>query len=655
MPPKNRLDEVPEKVERPAPVERPRQVEHEHVQQLNPGGGARLGLGCNVVLLAALFIFGPIFLKMSIYPDLNVFAMLVIVLFGMLLFLASGGMSIYTRYYHRAPADKAFVRTGAGGPKVIVNGGALVIPGFHQVIWVSLRTLKLEVTRSGPDALITKDYLRCNITAEFFIRVPADPQKVQIAATSLGMSADDPGGIQSVLEKKLESALRQVAAEMTLDDLLVNRLTFIEKVSKHIKDDIAINGIQLETVTISQLDQTPTDALNPDKNIFDAQGAKKITQITTEQNVERNRLTLEANRKIKEETVKTNTFLYEQDVAQATAEANKAREIKVAQASADQESTSKAAELQRQAKLAEVARDQAIQLAEVTQAQAVDIAQQEREQAVQTATIAKQQTVEVAKRQQDITVAQKEKELAEARAKQLEAEAEKTRKAQQVMTVEITSAAEREKAKSVIAAQADAQRNQVKENTQADIAAYTTVKEAEAAQLAAQKQAEALLTQAQAQMEAKKREAEGEQAIQMVPVEVAKKQVEVEQAKVAVSRQDLANKAEFETIARELQVELAKIEADKQVRVESAKAYGVALSTAHIQIWGDPTTVQKMSDAFMAGQRTSTTIQGFTQNTPQLQLLVPVLKALSKKFGLDLSDQQIQELIGEASSGDGKA
>ncbi len=646
MPARNHSEEIPERVEHP--------VQIKYVQQSTQGGSAGC-VGLAILLLAALFIFGPIVLKMSVYRDLNLLAMIVVILFGMLLFLLGGGFSIYTRYYHRAPADKAFVRTGAGGPRVIVNGGALVIPGFHQVIWVSLRTLKLEVTRSGPDALITKDYLRCNITAEFFIRVPADPERVQIAATSLGLAADDPEGIQSVLEKKLESALRQVAAEMALDDLLVNRITFIEKVSKHIKDDIAINGIQLETVTISQLDQTPTDALNPDKNIFDAQGAKKITQITTEQNVERNRLTLEANRKIKEETVKTNTFLYEQDIAQATAEANKAREIKVAQASAEQDATSKAAELQRQAKLAEVARDQAIQLAQVTQAQAVDIAQQEREKAVQTATIAKQQAVEVAKRQQDITIAEREKILAEARAKQLEAEAEKTRKAQQVTTVEVTAAAEREKAKSVIAAQAEAQRNQVKENTQADIAAYTAVKQAEAAQTAAQKQAEALLTQAQAQMEAKKREAEGLQALQMVPVEVAKKQVEVEQAKVAVSRQDLANKAEFETIARELQVELAKIEAEKQIRIESAKAYGMALSTAHLQIWGDPTTVQKMADAFLNGQRTSTMIQGFTQNTPQMEQLVPVLKALAKKFGLDLSPEQIQDLVGEATSGDGKS
>ncbi len=649
MSPKNQADQVkgPEKIEQP--------VQIKYVKESAPSGGSGMGVGQAILLLAALFIFGPVVFKTMVYRELDLLAMLVVILFGVVLFIVGGGLSIYTRYYHRAPADKAFVRTGAGGSKVIVNGGALVIPGFHQVIWVSLRTLKLEVTRSGPDALITKDYLRCNITAEFFIRVPADPERVQVAATSLGIAADDPEGIQSVLEKKLESALRQVAAEMALDDLLVNRVTFIEKVSKHIKDDIAINGIQLETVTISQLDQTPTDALNPEKNIFDAQGAKKITQITTEQNVERNRLTLEANRKIKEETVKTNTFLYEQDIAQASAEANKAREIKVATASAEQDATTKAAELQRQAKLAEVARDQAIQLAQVTQAQAVDIAQQDREKAVQTATIAKEQTIQVAKRQQDIAVAEKEKSLAEARAKQLEAEVEKARRAQQVTTVEITAAAEREKAKSVIAAQAEAQRNQVKENTQADIAAYSQVKQAEAAQLSAQKQAEALLTQAQAQMEANKRQAEGAQVLQMVPVEVAKKQVEVEQAKVAVARQDLSNKAEFESIARELQVELAKIEADKQVRIESAKAFGVALSTAHIQMWGDPTMVQKMAEAFMSGQRTSTLIQGFAQNTPQLEQLTPLLMALAKKFGIELTPEQVQSLTSDVISGNGKS
>ncbi len=153
MSPKARFDELPEQVNQPGHSEHAMRTRY--VSQPAQGGSSGLGVGCVTLLLAALFIFGPIALKMSVYPDLNVLTMTVIMLFGMLLFLAGGGTTIYTRYYHRAPADKAFVRTGAGGPKVIVNGGALVIPGFHQVIWVSLRTLKLEVTRSGPDALIT--------------------------------------------------------------------------------------------------------------------------------------------------------------------------------------------------------------------------------------------------------------------------------------------------------------------------------------------------------------------------------------------------------------------------------------------------------------------------------------------------------------------
>src|SRR5512146_112138 len=121
MPPRNRPDPVPQVAEIPERVER--RVQIKYVQQANQGTGCGLGVGQVILLLAALFIFGPIALKTSVYRDLDLLAMLVVVLFGMVLFLTGGGFSIYTRYYHRAPADKAFVRTGAGGPKVIVNGG----------------------------------------------------------------------------------------------------------------------------------------------------------------------------------------------------------------------------------------------------------------------------------------------------------------------------------------------------------------------------------------------------------------------------------------------------------------------------------------------------------------------------------------------------
>ena len=41
---------------------------------------------------------------------------------------------IFARLYRRASAEQAFVRTGLGGQKVVMSGGAIVMPIFHEII-----------------------------------------------------------------------------------------------------------------------------------------------------------------------------------------------------------------------------------------------------------------------------------------------------------------------------------------------------------------------------------------------------------------------------------------------------------------------------------------------------------------------------------------
>lgn len=625
------------------------EAEYLLVRNDRPGSGS--GLGILLLLLALVFISGPFLLQM-VGVKMPAESLVVFVVFGAALFLMAAVSIIFTRLYHRAPADMAFVRTGMGGPKVVLDGGALVIPVVHEVVWVSLRTMRLEVTRSAQDALITRNYLRADVTAEFFIKVPKEKGAVMDAATSLGRAAIDPRGVERVLDKKLESALRQVAAEMDLTELLVNRADFIKKVSDHVGSDIKNNGLVLESVTISRLDQTPAGALRPEENIFDAQAARNITEITTAQNVERNKLNLGAQRQIEQEKVGTDKFLYEQQVARETAAADRDRQIKIAQASAHQESTSKAAELERQARLAEVARDQAVQLAQVSQAQAVDVAGQAREQAVKQAEIAKAQAVEVANRDREIAVAQREQALAKTRASQLEAEAEKARREQDVATVQVTATAEREKQKAIIAAEADAGRRRVEQQTAADVDAYATVKQAEALKQAAEQEASARLMAAEADQKAKAMSAEGEKAIQMVPVAVAQAQVEVERAKVGVQRESLSNQSQFESIAKELQVELAKIAAERDVQIEAAKAMGVAFSTAHITIWGDPSSVAKMTEAFYRGQQWGQLANGFSQSVPPeaKEMFEGLATVIRDKLGLPISAEQLKGLVEQSQS-----
>jgi flotillin len=604
---------VDERTEAQAPVRST--VRSAPAQRPSSGSGAGLGF----TLFGLLCLAGPFVaagLGLSIPPG----SQLLLAIFGLALVVIGGAITTITRLYHRAPADRAFVKTGMGGARAVLDGGAIIIPVVHEVIWVSLRTMTLEVVRKDKDSLITKDSLRADITAEFFIKVPKDEQSVLKAATSLGAAAIDPDLVKEILQQKLVSALRQVAAELEFKDLLSNRALFIEKVMSHVKQDIQPNGLELESVTISMLDQTRTSVLDPEHNVIDAEGVRKTTEITAAQSVLRTQYQLSAERKIREEQVSTQRFLAEQSVAEASAQAERDRQIQVVQATAQQEAATAAAEQARLARIAEVNRDREVELARVAQAQAVAVANQARERADREAEIAKNQAVEVADRQRQIAVANREAELAAARAAQLEAQAESERAAQQITTVQVEATAQRNKTQAVIDAEAAAEKQKLSEFIKVDVAAYGTVQAAEAEQKAARLTAEARLVQARAAQEARGLEAQGEQAIQMVPVQVEKERVSVEAARVDVQRTDLANKQEFQAIARELQVELARIEADKEVEVARARAMGEAFAKANVTVWGDPATVARMSEAFYRGHSASQLANGLAAGaTPEVR------------------------------------
>jgi hypothetical protein len=148
------------------------------------------------------------------------------------------------------------------------------------------------------------------------------------------------------------------------------------------------------------------------------------------------------------------------------------------------------------------------------------------------------------------------------------------------------------------------------------VAAYAVVKAAEGAESAAAKDAAARLTLAQAQKEAMALQAEGERAAQMVPVDVERQRVEVERARVSVERQDLENKAQFESIARGLQVDLARIDAEKQIRIAAAQAFGEAMASAKMTVWGDPDTASRMAESFFKGQQFGFLTDGLMESTP---------------------------------------
>ncbi len=194
---------------------------------------------------------------------------------------------ILSRLYHRASKEVSFVRTGFRGQTVIINGGAMVLPVLHEIIPVNMNTLRLEVKRSNEQALITRDRMRVDVTAEFYVRAKPTEEAIAAAAQTLGLKTMHPEQLKQLVEGKFVDALRAVAAEMAMEELHEKRVDFVQKVQQVVSEDLLKNGLELESVSLTGLDQTGFEHFNP-QNAFDAEGLTKLTEAIESRRKKRN-------------------------------------------------------------------------------------------------------------------------------------------------------------------------------------------------------------------------------------------------------------------------------------------------------------------------------------------------------------------------------
>lgn len=407
---------------------------------------------------------------------------------------------ILTRLYRRATKDVALIRTGFGGEKVVLNGGIMVFPVLHELMQVRLTTVKLEVSRLNKDALITLDKLRVDVVGLFHIKVKPDAQSIAAAAQTLGDSVNSPDAVKSLLDGKLVSALRSVAATMTMEHLHANRADFIQKVQEALMTDLDMNGFQLESVSITHFDQTAFEHFN-ENNAFDAEGLTVLTR------------TIEERKKIRNDIVATNRVEIEQrnldannqslSIAQEAEQARLSQEQTLAARRAEQATAIATAEAE-QTRLAEIARINAEQAQTVAQTEADKVVQTAtiaRDGAVQTAAIERDRNIELARITTAVQTAQKSEEESTATAAANEARALAVRAEESVQTAKATEIANRNKNVAVIAATQRAQ----EEAVQITVAASAEKEAADA-------RAAALRTEATAEADAEKARAEGRAA-----------------------------------------------------------------------------------------------------------------------------------------------
>ncbi|MDQ3814871.1 MAG: SPFH domain-containing protein, partial [Armatimonadota bacterium] len=574
-------------------------------------------------LISLLFVMGTALIGWPIYNHSNPIVVLVCTLIGVMCWILATWMGLFTTFYHRTSANEAFVRTGRGGAMVVLDSGAYVIPLLHRKIPVSLETMKLSVALTGRDhALITKDNLRVNVNAEFYIKVKPDAEGILQAARSLGDKSVDAQTVEDLVREKLVSALRHAAAQMELFEIHARRDEFAQIVQEHVRRDLSPNGIDLESVTISSLDQLDPNQLSQ-VNVFDVQGRRKATEITTAQNVETTRLEREAERAIAEKNVQTRQQILELQRQQAEAEAQHVAEVAKVRAARQREEKEFSIEQERAVKEAQIAQDLAVQKRAVEKDQALIATEQQKEQvrigkeqAVQTADVTRTQTVEVAEREREIVVAEKEAGRARAEAEALAAQAERERAHQQVMTVQALAAAEREAGVKLVAAKQLVEQDKIKRQTDVEVASLARIKQAEAEVEAAAKQAQARLLLAEAEMKAKELEAQAQEALEMVSINVAREQMKVKEMEVELERQALENRQTFERAAIEFEKAKLQIEAMKEAQIAMAQAVGQALSHADFKVYGDPATMGNMISNLGKGLGLGTLAEGLMLGAP---------------------------------------
>ncbi|MEA3401557.1 MAG: SPFH domain-containing protein [Armatimonadota bacterium] len=596
-----------------------------------------MALPIGMVLLGMALVIGPWTVE-----GLNPITQMILTVIGAGVLVASAVLIIIAKLYQRTAANEAFVRTGMGGRSVVLDGGAIVIPVMHKTVPVVLESMKLEVERGGEDALITRDNLRCDIRAEFYIKVQAVKDDILNASRSLGDRSINAAAVRDLVFEKLVSALRSVAATRELAQLHAERDDFATAVSELVREDLKSNGLTLESVTISRLDQTDTSRLN-EQNVFDAQGLRKIAEITQQARVERNMYERDAERQITQKNVDTRKEVLDLEKEQAEAEATQQADVAMIRSERRQQAETydieqrrivetKDIDKERQVQEAGVQRDLMVNIAKVQAEKDLIAKQQEqqtadilRNQAIQTADVERERAVEVTQRERQIAVAEAEQRRATAEQEQLLAEAQREQAEQEVITVEEVATADRQKQVQVIAAEQSAEQEKIKEQMEADIVAYKNAKVAEGEQEAATRLAEAIRTKAEAERDAARLAAEGEEAKQMVPVNVNRQQVavdaqrvhDVDAASVEVLRSELAAKAEYEQISVELEKVLADIAARKDVGVAFAHSVGEALSHADMNLYGEPAMLGTALESFAKAAGVSAWADGLVSTLPE--------------------------------------
>lgn len=460
---------------------------------------------------------------------------------GFFLLLAFG--VALTRFYRQvAQGQVLIVNTMKAEPKVSFTG-AIVLPIIHrsEVMDISLKTI--EIDRRGKQGLICADNIRADIKVSFFVRVNKTVEDVLKVAQAVGcVRASDLRTLQELFEAKFSEGLKTVGKRLNFEDLYKEREVFKDQIVQVIGKDL--NGYMLEDAAIDYLEQTPLEMLDKE-NILDAQGIRKITELTTQQNVYTNEFRQTERKQITKQNVEADEAVFALERQRAEAAAKQKREIETIQAREWAEAERVKQEEHLKAELARVKAEEELQINEQNKQRQVQVAEKNRERVIgiETERVAKDRALEAITREREVELQRIGKEKALETERKAIADVISTRIAvekkvateeENIKQLRLVAEAQRKKDAQIIVAEGAAQ-----------AAVIEKVRAAEATEEVAKHNAKVRLIAADADLEAadkeakaKVRQAEGLQA-QAAAEGLAKARV-LEAAAIANEKQGMA-------------------------------------------------------------------------------------------------------------------
>ena len=280
--------------------------------------------------------------------------------------------------YQRSSKEVSFVRTGLGGEKVVLSGGAFVLPIIHDITKVGMRTLRIQVKRFGDRSFITKNRMRVELVAEFYVRVTPSKAAVSIAAGSLGKRTMDPDGLRELVQGRFIDALGIVAAQMSMEEIQEKRGDYIKAVKGLVADSLGETGLELEAVSLTGLDQAGLEVFNPN-NAFDAEGLTQLTEQIQARKKKRNDIEQDTAIKIRSKNLETEQRSLEIDMEREFARLQQEREIAKQRSKEQAEMAIERAEQERVAEAAKIKAAEEVEKARISQQDTLEVERSLRE------------------------------------------------------------------------------------------------------------------------------------------------------------------------------------------------------------------------------------------------------------------------------------